>query len=241
MTQKDRPRRPPRFYTTVDVAPDGGGFRVRLDGRGAKSPGGAPLALPTRGLAEIVAAEWEEQATEIDVATMPATRLAFTAVDRTPLARRALAQEVASYAGSDLICYMADEPAALAQRQADSWGPWLTWADEALSVRLSPATGISPVSQPPQALERVEALATELDDFQLTALAYAAGLYGSAVLALAVARGALSGDEAYEVSRLDEAFQQEQWGVDHEAAARTAALRAEAAMIERWFAALRAS
>jgi chaperone required for assembly of F1-ATPase len=239
VTQKDKPRRPPRFYKTVDVAPVAGGFGVRLDGRAAKTPGGAPLSVPAEPLADLIAQEWQTQDKEIDLSLMPATRLAFTAIDRTPLARAELAQEVARYAGSDLICYLADEPPTLAQRQAAAWGPWLTWAQDTLSVTLIPAVGIAPVQQPVEALATVEAHAAALDDFRLTAVTFAAGLFGSAVLALAVARGALSGEEAYEVSRLDEAFQQEQWGVDCEAAARTAILRMEAAMVERWFAALR--
>ncbi|MNI93338.1 hypothetical protein D3C73_1512720 [compost metagenome] len=59
------------------------------------------------------------------------------------------------------------------------------------------------------------------------------------MLGLAVQRGALSGEAALDLSRLDEAFTEERWGVDEEAAARTAAHRAEAALLQRWFEALR--
>ena len=51
-------------------------------------------------------------------------------------------------------------------------------------------------------------------------------------------RGRLTGREAFALSRLDEAFQEERWGVDEEAAARTAKLGLEADMIGGWFAAL---
>jgi chaperone required for assembly of F1-ATPase len=81
-------------------------------------------------------------------------------------------------------------------------------------------------------------VAAEADDFGLSGLHFAAGLYGSAVLAFAVQRGALDAAEAFDLSRLDEAFQEERWGVDSEAAARVAALRTEAEMIGRWFEAL---
>ena len=240
MTRLDKPRTPPRFYKTVEVAPAGDRFAVQLDGRSAKTPGGAPLAAPVEALARVLADEWAAQDKHIDIATMPATRLAFTAIDRTGSAREAMAQEAARYAGSDLLCYLADDPQALAQREAAVWGPWLTWADQALGVKLAPCIGIAPVTQAPEALARVEALALEMDDFRLTGLGFAAALYGSAVLAFAVERGVLPGGDAFEVSRLDEAFQEEQWGIDDEAAARTAILRRDAAMIDRWFAALRA-
>jgi len=230
--------RPRRFYTHVDIVPVDGGYRVRLDGRGAKTPTGAALAVPTEPLARLLAEEWDAQQERVDQAAMPATRLACTAIDCVALARDAMAEEVARYAGSDLLCYRAEEPRALAEREAVLWDPWLAWAATALDLRLQSAMGISPVRQPAEALARMRGLAEAQDDFRLTGLAFAAGLYGSAVLAMAVLRGALSGEDAFELSRLDEAFQQEQWGVDVEAATRTEALRADARLIERWFAAL---
>ena len=239
MTKLDKPRQPPRFYKTVDVAPAGDRFGVVLDGRAARTPGGAPLAAPSQALARLVADEWAAQGETIDMASMPATRLVFTVLDRTTEARQAMAEEVARYAGSDLLCYLAEDPQVLAEREAMVWGPWLTWADQALGVKLLPSIGIAPVRQSPDALSRIAALAAEMDDFRLTGLTFAAALYGSAVLAFAVERGVLAGGEAYELSRLDEAFQEEQWGIDDLARVRTETLRLDAAMIERWFAALR--
>ena len=90
-----------------------------------------------------------------------------------------------------------------------------------------------------EALAAVREAALKLDDYTLTGLAMATPLFGSAVLAFAVERGALSGAEGYDLSRLDEAFTEERWGVDAEAAERAEGLRAEAVMLDRWFAALR--
>ena len=84
----------------------------------------------------------------------------------------------------------------------------------------------------------MHALALDLDDFGLSALAHAAGLFGSAVLALALQRGRLSGQAAHDLARLDEAWQEKQWGVDGEAAIRTEGRLAEALWLERWFRAL---
>ncbi len=234
------PARPRRFYTAVDTAPaEGGGFAVRLDGRTPKSPAGAPLHTPTLALAELCAAEWAAQAETVEPASMPAVRLAFTALDRGEAARGALADEVARYAGSDGVAYFADAPAALVQRQQELWGPWLDWARDELGVTLLRAEGIVHRPQPPEALARVRALALELDAFGLTGLGYACALFGSAVLALAVARGALSGVSAHDLARLDEAWQEQAWGVDAEAAARTAGRLRDAELADRWFAALR--
>lgn len=228
-----------RFYKIVDVAPAQGGHAVRLDGRTPRTSGGRTLVLPTEPLALLVAEEWAAQGEHILPPTMPATRLANTAIDRVGEARGEVAAEVARYAGSDLLCYRAEAPVALVERQARSWGPVLDWAREALGMGLEPVEGIVHRPQASQSLETARAEAEALDDFSLAALAHATALFGSATLGFALQRGRLSAEEAFHLSRLDEAFQEERWGVDAEAAERTEKLAAEAAMLERWFAALR--
>ncbi len=218
--------------------PHEGGFAVALDARMLRTPAGARLILPGQALAELVASEWAAQEQVIDHGRMPVTRLAFTAADRIGAARAATAAEIARQAGADLLCYFADAPKALTERQEARWGPLLDWAAQTLDLRFERARGILHRAQPQATLDRVEALALSLDDFALAGLALAAGLFSSAVLALALQRGVLSGDEAFDLSRLDEAFQEEQWGIDAEAAERTARLRDEAVMLEQWFRAL---
>ena len=230
--------RPRRVYTAVAVAPEGDAFAVLLDGRSAKTPEGAPLVLPTRALAELCAAEWEAQAREVDFAAMPSTRLAFTTVDRAAATREALAVEVSRYAASDGLAYFADDqPRLLARQQAD-WAPLLAWAAADLRVALQPVEGVMHRPQPPASTARARELAAGEGDFALAGLAFAAALFGSAVLAFAVRRGRVTGDEAHDLARLEEAHQESEWGVDAEAAARTAHRLEEARFIARWFAAL---
>lgn len=228
-----------RFWTVADVSEDTNGWTVRLDGRRPKTPAGNTLTLPTEAAARLVADEWAAQGEFLLPGTMPATRLASTAIDRVSQTREPVAAEIAAYAGSDVICYLAEHPTALIERQQAEWGLWLDWAAKELGVELHTAEGIIHRPQAPQALERVKALALAMDDHALTGLATAVPLLGSAVLGLAVQRGALSGAAALELSRLDEAFTEERWGVDEEAAARVAAHRDEATLVQRWFEALR--
>jgi chaperone required for assembly of F1-ATPase len=232
--------RPKRFWTEVAVAPADAGFAVKLDARTARTPGGKPLVLPTEALAQLVAGEWRGVEEYLEVGHMPATRLAFTTLDAVAQTREAVAAETARYAGSDLLCYFADEPQVLLERQARSWGPLLDWAESELGLKFVRASGIMHQAQPIETLELAEALALRMDDFQLSALSWATALFGSAVLALALQRGRLDGDQAFDLSRLDETFQAEQWGVDEEAALREAKLREEARLLERWFVALKA-
>jgi chaperone required for assembly of F1-ATPase len=154
------------------------------------------------------------------------------------MARAAIAGEVARFAEADLLCYFADAPAALIASQERDWGPWLAWAERGLGLVLIRAKGLHHQTQPPETPARAFALAEALDNFTLTGLAFAAALYGSAVLAFAVQRGVLNAEAAFDLSRLDEAFQERQWGVDAEAASRTERHRRDARMIGDWFAAL---
>ena len=237
--KSEPPYRPKRFYKQAAAQPfDGGGFGVTLDGRAVRSPAGAVLTLPTAALVELIAAEWEAQAEFIVIPAMPATRLAFTTVDLASDARGPLADQLGDFAGSDLLCYFVEGPDSLLDRQIAHWGPVLDWATRDLGLSFIRATGIVHQPQPPETTAKVRALATALDDFSLTGVAHAAGLFGSAILALALQRGELTGEAAFDLSRLDEAFQEERWGVDEEAAVRTAAMQAEASMLGKWFLAL---
>jgi chaperone required for assembly of F1-ATPase len=234
------PERPKRFYTSAEAVEAGDSFGVALDGRMLRTPQGNPMRLPTKAAAGLIAAEWAAQGEHIVVADMPATRLAFTAIDRVGGAREEVAAEVARYAGSDLLCYFADGPAELVARQRARWSPLLEWGEAEMGLRFAPCAGIVHEAQPPETLDAVDALALRLDDYALTGLAHGAALFGSALLALALERGRLDGAEAFAASRLDEAFQEEHWGQDAEAAGRTARMQAEAATLGRWFAALKA-
>lgn len=229
-----------RFWKVVDVAPGDDGWSVTLDGRTPRTPAHAKLTLPTEAAARLVAEEWAAQGEFIEPGTMPATRLASTAIDRVNQTREPVADEIAAYAGSDALCYLAEHPTPLVTRQAREWAPWRDWAANGLGVVLHPAEGIVHRAQDPAAIARVRDLALSLDDFALTGLATAVPLLGSAILGLALQRGALTGEAAFDLSRLEEAFQEEQWGIDADNAERTALRRAEAMLLERWFKALAA-
>jgi chaperone required for assembly of F1-ATPase len=224
-----------RFYVEAAVAEVDGGFGVHLDGKALKTPRGAALALPKRALAELVAEEWAAQGEALDQAGMNATRLANTALEAVSKSREAVAESVAAYAGSDVLCYYAESPAELVARQHAFWTPLLERADAELGLKFNKVEGVIHQPQPSQTLARVREMADAADDFTLAGLAFGMALFGSAVLTISVQQGWLAGEEAFELSRLDEGWQEEHWGVDDEAAERTARLRGEAEFLERWF------
>ena len=123
----------------------------------------------------------------------------------------------------------------LVTRQTTAWGPVHDRIVAEYDVQFMAATGIIHREQPPEALAKVREVALSLDDFGLAGLAFGTALFGSAILAVALMRGWLTGEQAFELSRVDETFQEEKWGIDAEAAERTERLRGEARMLERWF------
>jgi chaperone required for assembly of F1-ATPase len=217
------------------------GFRVLLDGRTLRTPHKALFEVPTAALAEAIAAEWAAQGETVRPGTMPLTRLANVAIDRTPEARADMADMIAGYGETDLLCHRAETPEGLIARQAQAWDPALAWAAETLGVRLTVVVGIIAAEQPPDTLARLKALALAMDDFALTGLAHGAGLTGSAVLALCLAqRAAPSGEALLSAAALDELWSLETWGEDAELRARVERLQGELAALEGWFLALEA-
>lgn len=216
-----------RFWKETSVTDHPEGFGVALDGRAVKTPAKAPLVVPTRALAEAIAAEWEAQEGKIAPHTMPVTRSANAAIDKVAHQHAEVVAHVSEFGGTDLLCYRAEAPTELVELQAAKWDPLLDWAAQTYGVRLSVTEGILPVAQDEAALARLEGEVAACDPFSLAALHDLVGITGSLILGLAVARGRLSASEAWEISRLDEDWQVAQWGEDEEAA-EVASLKREA-------------
>ena len=208
-----RPRLPRRFYGAASAGETAGGFALLLDGKPARTPAGRPLATPVRALAEAIAAEWNAQGETIDPAKMPLTRLANSVIDGVAVTPDPVAAEVGQYLGSDLLFYRADAPAGLVARQARHWDPILAWARETLGARFILSEGIVHVAQPEASLAAARAAIPEIP-WRLGAVHVVTTLTGSALVALALAAGQLSPEEAWAAAHVDEDWNMEFWGRD---------------------------
>ncbi|HET9244382.1 MAG TPA: ATP12 family protein [Xanthobacteraceae bacterium] len=221
-----RPHLRRRFYQRAEVEDADGEFRIVLDGRPVKTPARRTLAAPTRALAQALAAEWEAQRDVIDPAKMPLTRLANTIIDGVTDAPSAVAAEVNRYLACDLVFYRAPGPAGLVAWQAEAWDPVLAWVRETLGARFVLAEGIAFVAQAPHALAAASA-AIPTDPWRLGAMHAITTLTGSALIAIALSRGALSVDAAWAAAHVDEDWNMKFWGRDALALERRAARFAE--------------
>ena len=208
---------PRKFWTRVSVEPVGGGLEVRLDERPVRTPAKAPLLLPSAELAQAVAAEWEAQETVVDPRKMPVTRMANSAIDKVTPRFDEVVTHLVSYGETDLLCYRATYPEGLTKRQAEAWDPWIAWADETLGARLVSTCGVIPVAQDAAALAAFSAKISALSAFEVAALHDLVGLSGSLVLGLAAALEAERPAVLWELARIDEAWQIDEWGEDDEA------------------------
>lgn len=210
-----------RFYSRAEMLPEEGGYTLRLDGKRARTPGRNPIVVPHRHLADAIAAEWAGQGNEINPATMPVTRLVNTVIDGVRDRMDEVRDDVLAYAGTDLLCYRAGEPEGLVARQREHWDPVLAWAEERLGVWFRLAEGVMHVAQPEATITAVGAELRSVDDpFRLAGLHLATTLTGSAVLALALNRGEIDVNRAWDAAHVDEDWNISQWGADAEAAER---------------------
>ena len=224
-----------RFWKEAVAEPCEGGFTVRLDMRFVKTPLKAALIVPTLEMAQAIAAEWDAQTGLVKPETMPVTRAANSAIDKIVPQFDEVAGLLADYGASDLICYRATGPQALIARQAAAWDPLIAWAAEALDAPLVATAGVMHIAQKPASLATLRAQLFGLNPFRLAGIHDLIAISGSLVLALAVVHRRLSAAEAWALSRLDEHWQQELWGIDDEAAEYAAYRRAAFLEADRFY------
>jgi chaperone required for assembly of F1-ATPase len=232
-----------RFWDQAAVAESEGRFSIQLDGRPVRMPGGAPVRVASRPLAEALAAEWHEaggaKGGAFSPESLPFTRLVGTAEERIAPDPAATVAALARYAETDLLCYRAEDR-RLAARQAEAWDPLLAWAAQTLDAPLRVTTGVMPVAQEAQALGALARVVAAHSPLELAALGVAVPALGSLVLGLALSAGRLDAAPAHDLATLDERFQEEFWGLDPETGPRRAQSAAEVTLAARFLAVARA-
>lgn len=206
-----------RFWKTAAVTQAAGGFAVHLDARPVRTPAKAPLVVPNQALAKEIAREWEAVDDKIDPSKMPYTRSANAAIDKVAHQHAEVARMIADYGDADLVCYRAETPQELSERQAEAWDPLLDWADSVLKVKLLPVVGVVHSPQDPMALAHLHHRVELLDSWALTAFHDLVSLSGSLVIGFAALHDLHPAKTLWGLSRIDETWQQEQWGSDDEA------------------------
>jgi chaperone required for assembly of F1-ATPase len=224
--QAVRPRLRKRFYKQAQLTEVHDGVGISLDGSPVLTPRRRAFVAPTPALAAAIAAEWDAQGEHIDPRHMPLTRLANAVIDAVSENPEPVAEEIAKYLGSDLLFYRAETPLKLIDRQSQTWDPVLAWAREAFGANFKLTQGVVHVAQPAEAVEALQSTIPR-DPWRLAAVSSITTLTGSAVLALAIAQGAIDINSAWTAAHVDEDWQMAQWGRDELALERRAYREAE--------------
>lgn len=214
-----------RFWKEVSITDTPEGLGLALDGRAVKTPAKAALIVPSRALAQMLADEWQAQGDVVDPATMPATRAANAAIDKVRGQKAEVADLLAAYGDSDLLCYRAEGPEGLLAREARAWDPLIDWAAHRYGTRPLVCHGVMHRPQPAALLASMRVDIDRLGAFELTAFHDLVAMSGSLIIALAALDRFDTPQALWQVSRIDEDWQIEQWGADEEAAALTAGRR----------------
>jgi chaperone required for assembly of F1-ATPase len=216
-----------RFWKDAAAIPVEGGHDIHLDGKPVRTPGRAPLTLPSPALADAVADEWRNVGETIDPRAMPLTGLSNAAIDRIAPDPAAFAAGLAKYGESDLLCYRADHPLELQLRQQAAWDPLLDWARTRYGIDPVTATGVMHRAQSSETVARLAEAVAALSPFQLAALSPLVTVTGSLIAALALLEGAATPEDVWSAANLDEDWQAEHWGEDDLARKARAARRAD--------------
>lgn len=229
-----------RFWKEVDVVQEAEGFAVRLDGRAVRLPAGTALSVPSRALAEALAAEWRAaglgESGRFVPADLPLTGIAGSMLERIPQARDGVIQSLLAYANSDLLCYRDAAGSALARQQAEVWDPLLQQLEAAHGCRLTVTSGVMPICQTDDVLRRLHhGLDTSAQE-ELAVLGVVVPALGSLALGLLMFEAGMEAQTLVHAATLDEQIQMATWGVDTEVTDRIAALQDEVGCAMRFLA-----
>lgn len=208
-----------RFYKDVSVAAADDGFQVLLDGRPVKTVGGKPQLVPSRALADALAAEWAAQGEQIAPATLVLRDMADYAIDAVAPDPAAAVSALLPYGETDTLCYRGDADEALHDRQMVVWEPLLHLAEQRWDIAFERVNGILHRPQPEATLARLRAVLAAKDGFTLAALRSLAGLSASLVIGLLALEPSQDAETLWNAANLEEDWQVELWGKDYEAEA----------------------
>lgn len=215
-----------RFYKNVVPAPGlseelgEGGFCLLLDGKPLRSPQGQVISLPSPGIAESLAQEWRLQAEKVNFLTMPLTRLIYRIQDKKSEKDKKV-EALMAYASSDLLCYLAEEPELLRQRQMEAWDPIIRSLEQGLGCQIARTSGLMFVSQSEKTLNRLKAFIEHYFSTYPMPLLWESchqmtQLTGSLFLTLAFCLKIISEEDMWHCVHIDQDYQMEVWGMCEE-------------------------
>ena len=208
---------------SLTIEPHAHGFALSMDEKIMLTPRKKELVLPTQILAERVQKLWNDK---MPTPAPVLLALSYSAIDVMEGSREVMNEAMLAYAETDLILTRA-EAGALLEREEAAWNPVMQWAMQRFDVSFKVAKGIMPVEQAEATLRALKKVLESFSFFEMSAFAFLTQSYSSLLLALAVKEKEISAETAFTLSRIDEDYQAETWGVDAGEAMRSEKIKKE--------------
>ena len=206
-----------RFWKEAAVVQTEDGYKVTLDGHAIRTPSKSALIVRYKSIADQIAAEWMAQEEEVDPATMPATRMVNSVIDKVSVNSDAIIEMLTEYAASDLICYRSLSPQELIEEQAGLWDPLMHWTATVMNAPMVSTNGVMFVSQAEASVDEYRKQLNGMNIYQLAGVHDLITISGSIVISFALITNHITFDQAWMAATVDEAWQEKQWGSDEEA------------------------
>ena len=199
-------------WKTVTIAKtQGSTYNVLLDNDHLLSELGHIIELPKK-LAISVAKEWRWNEDIEEIKKKFYTKFCFSVFDHTAPLRLKVSQTILEYAECDLVCYLAENPIELVERQKKVFVTYIDWADEFLGIKLITGNGINHVKQNRENEKKIKRYLEELNDFELTIVYELTNLTSSFFIATAFYFGVVKAKDAWNASVIEDTYRIELWG-----------------------------
>lgn len=219
---------------TYSIACKDGLYSILRNERPLKTPAGKAYSMPQEKLAEAIMAEWEAQGDKIIPASMPLTQLLATSLDIIGKDKEKTQKGLIAYIPTELLCYHAEKPEPLVEKQNNIWKPYLDWCEEAFGAKFKISTDLMPIEQDQKTIDKLTEIINGYDDMMLSGLSCATDCSGSIVLGLALVEQFNTAAEIFEACELDTKDQATRWGDDPETIERHKNMQFELDACEKW-------
>ncbi|KAH8556965.1 hypothetical protein BGW37DRAFT_515863 [Umbelopsis sp. PMI_123] len=210
-----------RFWKKASIMLVDGKYTVQLDGRNLRTPSKNKILLHSdcKQLAQLLAAEWDGQSTNLKPHSLPLTSLLSRAIDgldlgaaEDPSIRPQVIDKLMTYLDTDTICFHEDFPDALVKLQDQYWQPILQWIEEQYGVELKVTDGIFQVKQPQETKETLRKMVENMDSLELAALERAVISSKSFLIGLALVKRGITVEQAAQAAHVEVNSQIDRWG-----------------------------
>ena len=205
-----------KFWNQIVIKKSFDTFQILLDKTILKTPQKKDLNITNFKIAQEVSREWDQDTNQICTKKLIFYNHISTAIDRVYNDRKLFISEILNFIDTDLICYRAESPKDLVELQNIKWDPISLMIEKYIGVKLDIFSGIMPRNQDYKVHNKIDNLIDQFSNLEISVLHKITCLTGSVFLSICILKNDISKKDAFEISFLDEIWQEKNWGYEEE-------------------------